>query len=204
MKKYIALFILLIAAAVYAIPPSPPYSLPSSITANTTGNAATVTGLNVTANKTLTVTENATISGNLGTAAYLNVNSITAAQLAAVKWNEDFGVIYAGMGTAIESNSTNTDVYRKIGHNATITGWHLVCSTGAANAEIDVLVGANIASLASITGGNAPNIKSNQDAVGSNSGWTSAISANSIIKYHVVSADCVGVLTLTLTAERGF
>lgn len=134
----------------------------------------------------------------------LDVTSITAAQLAAVKWNEDFGVIYAGMGTAIESNSTNTDVFRKIGHNATITGWHLVCSTGAANAEIDVLVGANIASLASITGGNAPNITSNQDAVGSNSGWTSSITSGSIIKYHVTSADCVGLLTLTLTAERGF
>lgn len=134
----------------------------------------------------------------------IDVTSITAAQLAAVKWNEDFGVVYAGMGTAIESNSTNTDVYRKIGHNITITGWHLVCSTGAANAEIDVLVGANISALASITGGNAPNITSNQDAVGSNSGWTAAIPANSLIKYHVTSTDCVGVLTLTLTAERGY
>jgi hypothetical protein len=190
MKKYIALFILLIAAAVYAIPPSPPPS--------------TVPGLAVTSGKTLTVTDDATISGALGTAAYLNVTSITAAQLAAVKWNEDFGVIYAGMGTAIESNSTNTDVYRKIGHNTTITGWHLVCSTGAANAEIDVLIGANISSLASITGGNAPNITSNQEATGANAGWSATISSGSLMKYHVVSADCVGVLTLTLTAERGF
>jgi hypothetical protein len=192
MKKLFAIItaIFLLYVIAWAIPPSPPPS--------------TVPGLAVTSGKTLTVTENATISGALGTAAYLNVNSITAAQLAAVKWNEDFGVIYAGMGTAIESNSTNTDVYRKIGHNATITGWHLVCSTGAANAVVDVLIGPNVSSLSSIAGGNAPTISSNQEATGSNTGWTAAITSGSLIKYHVTSADCVGVLTLTLTAERGY
>lgn len=69
MKKYIPILILVFAAAVYAIPPGPPYVLPSNITANVTGSltgdvTGTATGLSGTPNITVGTCAAGSFSGN--------------------------------------------------------------------------------------------------------------------------------------------
>jgi hypothetical protein len=123
MKKYIALCILLIAAAVYAIPPSPPQT--------------SVQGLSVTSGKTLTVTENATISGALGTAAYVATSTFQAASANLTTLAGNVGSNLTDVTAIGLSGSPNIDV-----NNLTVAGTANV--TGVAWTGLDA---ANITGL---------------------------------------------------------
>jgi hypothetical protein len=179
----------------------------ATVGANTTGNAATATGLASTPSQcgTNSFATGVAASGNAncGQPAFSNLSgSLTIAQIPANVKARAIGTTFSGGGGAISAGSVN---YFTVPFACTISAWNITVDTGTATIDVwKIATGTAVPTVSNTIAASAPPAISSGTALHSTTltGWTTSVSANDIVAFQVKAVSNSTVASLILECDQ--
>lgn len=155
-------------------------------------------------NATINTVTGWTVNGDLTVTGNTSVQSFSATTYYGLPVQYgSFGIVVDGSGSAITSGNKG---YLTLPYSGTIISWRMMADT-TGSTSVDVwktnFAGFPPTSGDSITGGNYPNLTSQQiNDSSSLSGWTTTFSSGDIIAFNVLSASTVTRINLTINLTK--